>query len=252
MSSPYRRNASFSFGGPLTPGVKAIIIANMAAFLLQLIFEPFSSWLWLSPSLVLPWSFEIWRVGTYMFLHGELTHLFFNMLMLFMFGCSIEREWGTHSFYRYYFICGLGAALFSFVPYGPFYEIPILGASGAIYGILLAYGMLFPNRQILIFLTFPVEARNLVAVLGFIAFAMSVASPTDGVAHVTHLGGFITGYVLLRWVGVARRRRAFAEGPDLIGGLKGVFRRWRMKRLRKKFNSYYEKRSDGNDPPHVH
>jgi membrane associated rhomboid family serine protease len=251
MSYSYRRNASFSFGGPLTPGVKAIIIANMVAFLLQVIIKPLSSWFWLSPPLVLPWNFQLWRIGTYMFLHGGLTHLFFNMLMLFMFGCSIEREWGTRSFYRYYFLCGFGAALFSFIPYGPFYAIPTIGASGAIYGILLAYGVLFPHRQILVFLTFPVEARYLVAVLGFTSFVLSISSSTDGIAHTVHLGGLATGYVLLRWVGIARRR-SVAGRADLMGGVKDAYRRWRLKRLRKKFESYYEKRSGGDGPPAVH
>ena len=109
-----------------------------------------------------------------MFLHGDLFHLLFNMLALFMFGCAVERTWGTKLFVRYYLLCGLGAALLAFIPYGPFYSIPIVGASGAIYGILLAYAVLFPRNQIWVLMTFPVEARYLVVVWGFIAFVSSL------------------------------------------------------------------------------
>ena len=252
MSSPYsRREMSYSFGGPLTPGVKAIIIANLAVFVLQNLVPRLTGWFVLSPSLVLPMNFQLWRVVSYMFLHGGLMHLLFNMLALFMFGCSIERTWGTRSFYRYYFLCGIGGAVFAFIPYGPFYNLPILGASGAIYGILLAYGMLFPHNRILVFLTFPVEARYLVAIWGFIAFVGSV-SGAEGVAHIVHLGGLVTGYVLLRWAGVSRGVQGVSRA-GMMGSVREGYRRWRMKRLRKKFEAYYEKRTGGgNDPNTIH
>ena len=249
MSYPYRQEIRYSFGGPLTPGVRTILIASAVAFVLQMLIKPFEAWFWLSPTLVLPPHFQLWRVVTYMFLHGGIMHLLFNMLGLFMFGCSIEREWGTRLFYRYYFLCGLGAALFAFIPYGPFYTIPIVGASGAIYGILLAYGMLFPRNQIWIMMAFPVEARHLVIILGFIAFASSLTGG-GGVAHIVHLGGLVTGFALLR-SGFTRRRARGTSQP--IGSLRDVYRRWRMKRLRKKFESYYDKRTGrGNDPNMVH
>jgi membrane associated rhomboid family serine protease len=249
VSYPYRQEIRYSFGGPLTPGVRTLLIANAAAFVLQTLIEPFDSWFWLSPPLVLPPNFQLWRLVTYMFLHGGIMHLLFNMLGLFMFGCSIEREWGTRLFYRYYLLCGLGAALFAFIPYGPFYSIPIVGASGAIYGILLAYGMLFPRNQIWIMMAFPVEARHLVIILGFIAFVSSL-SGGGGVAHIVHLGGLVTGFALLR-SGFTRRRARGTIEP--AGSIRDVYRRWRMKRLRKKFESYYEKRTGrGNDPNIVH
>lgn len=250
MSYPYRQEIRYSFGGPLTPGVRTILIANAVVFVLQNLIKGFDSWFSLSPTLVLPWNFQLWRVVTYMFLHGGTLHLLFNMLGLFMFGCSIEREWGTRLFYRYYFLCGLGAALFAFIPYGPFYSIPIIGASGAIYGILLAYGMLFPRSQIWIMMAFPVEARHLVLALGVIAFVSSLTGG-GGVAHIVHLGGLLTGFALLKFTGFARRRARGTGEPR--GSLRDVYRRWRMKRLRKKFESYYEKRTGrGNDPNMVH
>jgi len=246
----YRREVSISFGGPLTPGVKSLIIANAVVHLFKVLIPAFASWFWLSPPLVLPPGFQLWRVLTYAFLHGDAMHLLFNMLALFMFGCSIERMWGTKLFVRYYLLCGLGAALLAFIPYGPFYSVPILGASGAIYGVLLAYGVLFPHNQIWILMTFPVEARYLVMVWGFLAFVGSLVG-ADGVAHIVHLGGLLTGLALIRWTGYLS---SSARGRgEMMGSIRDMYRRWRMKRLRKKFEAYYEKRSgSGNDPNMVH
>ncbi|HXV64595.1 MAG TPA: rhomboid family intramembrane serine protease [Vicinamibacteria bacterium] len=238
------------FGGPLTPGVKIIIIANMVAFLLQVIIRPFTEWFTLQPPLVLPWNFQIWRVGTYMFLHFGVWHLFWNMLSLFLFGGAIESTWGTRSFYRYYFLCGLGGALFAFIPIGPFYNVSIAGASGAVYGILLAYGILFPNNRIYVLLTFPVEAKYLVAFVGFISL-VSALSGQEGIAHTVHLGGFLTGYILLRWAGLARRTSSFARA-DFLGSVREAYRRWRMRRLRRKFEAYYEKRAGRDDQDIIH
>ncbi len=196
----YRRDFSTMFGGPLTPAVKTLILANAGVFVLQALIAPFTSWLTLVPAKVLPWHFQIWRVVTYMFLHAGFGHLFFNMFGLFMFGCSIERTWGSRSFYRYYFLCGLGGALFAFLSF-PLWNATILGASGALYGILVAFAVLFPRQQILVFFAFPVEARFLVAVYGILALFSSI-SGSEGVAHIVHLGGFVTGYVLLRWAGL--------------------------------------------------
>lgn len=237
-----------SFGGPLTPGVKAIIIANMAAFLLTVLIRPFIDWFSLDVTRVLPWNFQLWRVGTYMFLHGSVGHLFWNMVGLFFFGCAVEREWGTRSFYRYYFLCGLGAALFAFIPLEPFWGIPIVGASGAVYGVLLAYGMLFPNSKIYIMLTFPVEAKYVVIFFAFISVASALAGD-QGVAHMVHLGGFATGYVLMRWAGITGRRRGAGVGRQsgFVESIKDAYRRYRMKRLRRKFETYYEKRAESDD-----
>lgn len=252
MSHPYRREISYSFGGPLTPAVKALIIANCAVYLLQVLSgDLVTRWFWLAPLEVLPWSFQIWRVGTYMFLHGSPMHLLFNMLALFIFGCSIERTWGTRSFYRYYFLCGLGGALFSFIPISDFYTIPIIGASGAVYGILVAYGVLFPYNKIYVFLTFPVEARYFVMFWGFLAFVFSLGGG-DGIAHIVHLGGLVTGFALLRWAGVGGWSRRYPARAGPVQSLHDAYRRWRMKRLRKKFESYYEKRANDDPPPPIH
>jgi len=251
----YRRDFSSMFGGPLTPAVKNLILANVVVWVLQQLIAPFTHWFTLVPAEVLPWHFQLWRIFTYMFLHAGFGHLFFNMFGLFMFGCSIERTWGTRSFYRYYFLCGLGGALFAFLSF-PLWHASILGASGALYGILVAFAVLFPRQQILLFFAFPVEARVLVAVYGIFALWSSISGP-EGIAHIVHLGGFVTGYVLLRWVGAARGsrfrgRRGGGGRGDVVGSVKDAYRRWRMKRLRKKFESYYEKRSGGDGPGAIH
>ncbi len=245
--STYPRDFRFSFGGPITPAVKTLILLNMIALVLQLLIPSFTDSLSLQALKVLPWHFQIWRLFTYMFLHSGLGHLFWNMLLLFMFGCTIERVWGSSSFYRYFFLCGLGGALFSLIPFGPFWSVQIIGASGALYGILLAFGMMFPNREILVFLMFPVPARYLVSILGFAAFVSSI-SGAEGIAHIVHLGGFVSGFLLLRFIGVTRSS-IFSQQASFRHSTRDFYRRWRMKRLRRKFDSYYDKHSDRDAGP---
>ena len=249
--SYYRREIRFGFGDRLTPAVRNLLVANGVIFVLQQLLDPYVTRVFaLSAPLVLPWNFQVWRLATYMFLHAEFWHLFWNMFALFMFGCSIEQEWGSRSFYRYYFLCGLGSALFALLPFDPIWGLPIIGASGAIYGILVAFAGLFPYRQILVFFVFPLQARYLVLIFGLMSFA-SAFWGAQGVAHIVHLGGLATGFVLLRWVGLARPRRAVGQ-REFMGSMRDAYRRWRMKRLRKKFEDYYEKRSGGNGPDVLH
>ena len=250
--SYYRREIRFGFGDRLTTAVRNLLIANGVIFVLQQLFDPYVTRLFaLSAPLVLPWNFQVWRLFTYMLLHANFGHLFWNMFALFMFGCSIEQEWGSRSFYRYYFLCGLGSALFALLPFDPIWGVPIIGASGAIYGILVAFAVLFPHRQILVFFVFPLQARYLVLIFGLISFASAFGGP-QGIAHVVHLGGLITGFVLLRWAGLAHPRRRAVGQREFMGSMRNAYRRWRMKRLRKKFESYYEKRSGGDGPDQIH
>ena len=226
----------------MTPAVKTLIIANVAVHLIQRLFTDY-----LRPELglialeVLPWSFQIWRPFTYMFLHNDLVHLFWNMFLLFMFGSEVERQWGARSFYRYYFLCGLGGALFAFIPFLGLLGVNIIGASGAAYGVLLAFGLLFPFRQILLFFVLPIQARYLVMAIGLVALVYSFGGP-EGIAHAVHLGGFVTGYVLIRAVGVKPATRR-ASQLGMVGSVKEAYRKWRMKRLRRKFEQYYENRN---------
>ncbi|MGH9460869.1 MAG: rhomboid family intramembrane serine protease [Vicinamibacteria bacterium] len=247
MSSPYRTGtATWSFGGPLTPGVKYLLISTIGAYVLQLLYPPFTAWFRLDPSQVLG-SFHVWRLVTYVFLHGGLFHVLINMLILFMFGCEMERMWGTRFFLRYYFLCGVGAGLFALLtPY------PVVGASGAIYGLLVAFAMHFPTRviymNVFFIFFFPIQAKYFVIIMGLISFLSSIGG-ASGVSHLAHLGGLVVGYLYLRLGGVRSARRAGASSGSPGGFVQDTYRRWRMKRLRKKFEQYYQKRSGGGNGP---
>ena len=232
--------SSFSFGpGPLSTAIKALIIANVAVFFAQP-FLPILTRVWgLQPYLVVRgW---IWQPATYMFLHGGLFHILFNMLALWMFGTELERTWGTTYFLKFYFVTGIGAGLltvaFSLLPFDvarQIYAANVIGASGAIYGLLLAYGLYFPDRPILL-LFFPVPAKICVLILGLIALYSSIAG-ANGVANATHLGGLLVGYIYLK----GRRIDPLAE-------LKYRYLKWKINRVRKKFDVYSGGRADDWD-----
>ena len=201
--SPYSR-VSYQFGpGPVTPAVKALLIANGVLFLLQVALPSLTIVGGLTPAAVIE-SFWIWQPFTYMFLHAGLTHLVFNMLALWMFGVELERIWGTQAFARFYLLCGLGAAattmLAALLPFGFadfLYMTPTVGASGAIYGLLAAFGVMFADRPIYMYFLFPVPARIFVLITGAITLLLSVTSSGGQMAHLAHLGGLVTGWVLL-------------------------------------------------------
>ena len=177
--SPMPSNASIAFGpGPMTPAVRSILIANVAVFVMTLfapevIVQAFG----LSPTLVLE-GLRVWQLGTYLFVHSptQWSHILFNMLAVWMFGVELERRWGTRAFVRYYFITGVGAGvsmiLVSLLPFDDArlsYYATTIGASGAVYGLLMAWAIVFPHRQILFMLIFPLSARVYVTILGAIA-----------------------------------------------------------------------------------
>jgi membrane associated rhomboid family serine protease len=187
------------------PAIKLIILVNIAVFFLQAspageavtaagALWPISS----EHSGGLP--FMPWQLVTYMFLHGSFQHLFFNMFALWMFGAEIENYWGTRHFTAYYFICGIGAAVINLLatmgsPY------PTVGASGAIFGVLLAFGMMFPDRYIFFYFLIPIKAKYFVAGYAFIEFISGFGSKTMGsdnmVAHFAHLGGMLIGFIYI-------------------------------------------------------
>jgi membrane associated rhomboid family serine protease len=154
--------------------------------------------------------FAPWQLATYAFLHGGLTHLAFNMFALYMFGGAIERVFGTRRYLTYYFACVASAALtqlaFAAIS-GAFY--PTVGASGGVFGLLLAYGIYFPNNRVmLLFPPIPMPARIFVLLYALIELFLGVTGTQEGVAHFAHLGGMIGGYALLRyWRGPGRGRR---------------------------------------------
>jgi membrane associated rhomboid family serine protease len=184
----------FGFGFMLTPWVKRLLIANVATFLLLTLLLPASVWQYFAfvPNqlLVRPWT-----PLTYMFLHAGFLHLFFNMLALFFFGPPLEERWGSREFLKYYIICGLGGAVASFVFAA---NAIVVGASAAVFGVMLAFAMNWPNAPIYIWGIFPVKAKWLVAILAGLSMLSAFQGARDGVAHFAHLGGFVAGFLYLK------------------------------------------------------
>jgi membrane associated rhomboid family serine protease len=247
--SPRLSSVAYSFGpGPMTPAVKALLYANAAVYVLSLFVPAIVVWLGLVPKLVIEHGF-IWQPVTYMFVHARTpTHILFNMLILWMFGVELERMWRTRFFLKFYAITGIGAGLLSIlVSLLPFaatratYNADIIGASGALYGLLLAFALYYPNRPILMFFFFPVPAKYFVAILGAIAFITSMEG-SSGVAATTHLGGLLVAYVYLQ----SGRGGFTAE-------IKYRYLKWKMNRLRRKFDVYSGGRHDRQSSDrHVH
>ena len=182
----------------MTRTVKTLIIINVGVFIL-IHLTPNFAWLnlfGLVPSFVFG-KFRIWQLATYMFLHAGLWHLVLNMLMLWFFAPAIERHWGRREFLFYYFFTGIGAGLCSFIM--AFRStIAVIGASGAIFGILVAYAMMFPETAILFFFIFPMKIKHAVLVLAGINLLGALSSPNAGIAYFAHLGGGLFGYLYLK------------------------------------------------------
>ena len=145
----------------------------------------------------------LWQLFTYIFLHGGFSHIFFNLLALWMFGGELESYWGSKKFLFYFFFCGIGAGIFTVL----FSSYPVIGASGAIFGILLAYGWLFPNRPILIYFLFPIPAKYMVIIYGFIELFSSSSGTGGGIAHLTHLGGLAFGFFYMAYPMIRQKFR---------------------------------------------
>jgi membrane associated rhomboid family serine protease len=236
-------------GGWVTPAIRNIIIVCTGVFLVQTLLMLFSRAAYvltlrefgLVPHLVTH-GLRLWQPVTYLFLHGGLFHLLFNMLFLWMFGCDIERSWGRRRMYNYFFLTGIGAALINVLvktiidPHGlGSATIPTIGASGAIYAILLAAAILYPDRQIWL-IPFPVMIPMKIYVLGAVAieFFSTLGSTGDNVSHVTHLGGMLIGYLYLR------RGSWFFRARNSLSD-------WQRTRARRRFQVYMRKHR--NEPP---
>lgn len=197
-------------GGGVTPAVKFLLIVNIAVFVLQLVLPYWVITVFgLVPILV--WKeFYFWQLFTYQFLHGGLMHLLFNMLALWMFGCDLERRWGGEFFLKYYFVSVVGGAILNIL-FLPGQMGPSIGASAGIYGILLAFGLIYPNQIIYFYFLFPIKMKYFVMIIGGIALYSSLASGQSGIAHLAHLGGMIFGYVYLRWGNPLHRWRLYLD-----------------------------------------
>ena len=253
-SSPH--SVSYSFGpGPVTPAVKWLIYANIVMFVLGWFVDAVTVYLGMSTQAVVT-QFHLWRPVTYLFLHAGFLHIIFNMLALWMFGVELERLWGTRFFLKYYFVTGIGAAgtmMFMALPWEwafPFGWVQSLtesmrysntvGASGSIYGLLLAYALYFPDRPLFMFpIPIPIKAKYFVMILAGIALLSSMAANQGGVANVAHLGGLVVGYFYLKlW-----RTRPLAE-------VKYRYFKWKMNRMRRKFDVYTGGRNDWDRKVH--
>jgi membrane associated rhomboid family serine protease len=212
----------------LPPVTKALLIANGLVFLLQWVVGPA-----LAPLMLWPWGgdgaggmdFMPWQLLTYGFMHDPngFAHLIFNMLALLMFGAPLEYVWGNRRFLTYYLTCVAGAGLFQLVV-GSWAVVqggvayPTIGASGGVFGLLLAYGMLFPNQRVMLLIPpIPMKARTLVFVYGAIELLLGFTGLQPGVAHFAHLGGMLFGYLLIRhWRGQPPFGRGGPRRPRIV------------------------------------
>jgi len=242
----YYRQLAYSFGPPLTRAVKWLIVVTSACFVVtyipRMIFQsavfeyPFILFA-LQPNDVVH-GFHLWELVTYLFLHGGWFHIIFNMFALWMFGSELERLWGTRKFLSYYFLTGIGAGAFDVTLntlFHPGVPTGTIGCSGAIYGLLLAYGMLFPRRPIYLWMIVPIQARWFVVIIGGIEFLSSFSGPGTGISHFAHLGGMLFGFIYLRGFSLPHRWQ--------LG-----YHDWRRARLRRKFEVYMRKHEEKEDP----
>jgi membrane associated rhomboid family serine protease len=187
------------------------------------------------------WTGHVYQILTYMFLHGSFGHIFFNMLILWMIGTPLEATWGPKRFLKYYLITGLGAGVINALVM-PASMIPTVGASGAIYGLLLAFGVMFPNQMIFLWFVIPIRAKYLVIILGVAELFFGISGTQSGVAHFAHLGGLLVGLVYLKWGDWTRafkRRKADTEAKK---HLKVVYdRRQEREKLQKEIDDLLDK-----------
>ncbi|MCP9768048.1 rhomboid family intramembrane serine protease [Lacihabitans sp. LS3-19] len=212
----------------ITPMVKNLLIINVAVHFFASIYSVdfihqyfafFNPLLPNSPDLINP-LFKPWQFISYMFLHGGIGHLFSNMFGLFIFGSALETYMGSKKFLIYYLICGIGAAILNSgldfyqmsqipvdsIDYLRQARIPMVGASGAIFGILMAFAFLFPNvEMMLLFFPFPIKAKYFVTMYGIYELVQGTAGLQSGIAHFAHIGGLITGFILLKFFGFSKR-----------------------------------------------
>jgi membrane associated rhomboid family serine protease len=221
MRTAYRETRNF-LSQFLTPGVQGILIANVVVFFLIIVFCPFSktaTWAVTSmievPALSLG-RLCVWQFFTYMFVHSGFTHILFNMLALWFFGPRLEYRWGTRRFMTFYLGVGVGAglfhALFSYMTGRP--ESAIVGASGAIYGLLLATALYYPDDKILLYFAIPIKMKHFMILMGLVTFFSSFNEGGSEISHITHLGGILVALVWLKggdWI-----RRIGPKGPRRV------------------------------------
>jgi membrane associated rhomboid family serine protease len=230
-------------------GLKWLLIANVGIFVLHYILQASRISAFLQNFALVPeevvQTFAVWQLVTYMFLHTGISHILWNMLGLWMFGAELERLWGTAKFLRFYFVCGIAAALTVVIAaylFGGANQATV-GSSGAVYGILMAYALMFPDRTILFGFLIPMKSKYFVMIIGAIVFLQSYTATMggqgSGVAVVAHLGGLLAGYLYLR----GRKLRLQVRQPVM-----NSYKSWKLRRAKKKFEVYLRKESSKRDP----
>jgi membrane associated rhomboid family serine protease len=248
------RNYRFSFNFFITPGVQWLLIANVAVYILELLLQTFSgpsTYNWfvhafgLVPSGVTH-GLRIWQPFTYLFLHDASTiwHILANMFVLFMFGRELELAWGRNKFLQYYFLTGVGAGLINvIVKTVPLFwgqqpsDVATIGASGAIFGVLLACAILFPDRQVIMFpIPIKMSMRTFVLIMTALEFLGTFGLGGDNISHLCHLGGMLVGYIYLR-------RGSF------LYSVRNSVTDWKIQRNKKRFQVYMNKHKDPPSRP---
>jgi membrane associated rhomboid family serine protease len=251
-SRPGIKNYRVSFDFYITSGVKYLLIANFAVYIFQAFLIHFGGSDYylrflvrfgLVPSAVIP-GLRIWQPFTYLFLHdpASIWHIFLNMLMLWMFGREVETVWGQNRFLRYYFLTGVGAGVLNVIVKSvprfwgqPVSDTPTIGASGAIFGILIACAILFPDRRAYLFpIPVAIKMKWIVAIMAGFTFLGTLGLGEGSVSHICHLGGMLIGYLYLR-------------RDSYLFRLRNEVSDWKFQRNRKKFDVYINKHK--NEPP---
>jgi len=229
-------------------GLKWLLIVNLGIFILGFILQNSGAGLFLQNFVLVPaqvvQTFAVWQLVTYMFLHLGIGHILWNMLALWMFGAELERLWGTARFLRFYFLCGIFAALtviaFSYM-FGNVYS-RTMGSSGAVLAVLMAYALMFPDQTLLFGFIIPMKSKYFVMIVGAIVFLQSYSATVGGekgsVAVLAHLGGLVAGYLFIRGKKLPGRVR-----QPVLAGLK----EWKMRRAKKKFEVYLRKQDSHQD-----
>ena len=245
---PSGRTLTLSFP-PFTPWVKKIIIACVGIYFLQVVlgaFSPETEGYLITFGALIPAAVVhgwIWQLVTYSFLHASVGHVLINMLMLWMFGAQQEQDWGSKKFLEFYLFCVVGAAFTTIaVAYWPttvsHIGIPTIGASGGVYGVLAAFGLLYGDREIFMFpLPFMMKAKYMVLIMVFLV-VIATFQPSQGVANFAHLGGLLFGFLYVKFV--PRRGLTFGASEQYFN-LRNSYYRWKRRRAARKFEVYMSK-----------
>jgi membrane associated rhomboid family serine protease len=197
----------------MPPAIKGLLIANIIGFAVAKIAGPatINDMFGLVPQHMI-FDHWVWQPITYLFIHGNIWHLIFNLFALWMFGMPVEAQWGEKEFLKYYFLCGIGAAVTSTL-LNIHSTIPVIGASGPIYGLLVAFAMLYPDAVVYLYFLIPVKAAHMAILFGALEFFAGATGATPGIARFAHLGGMVTGYFYIRWWWVWKlNAKSFAKG----------------------------------------